>query len=92
MADGRKRSEPPTDSSSSSKFQKNELYAWYMVQEYPAVLLCTYVRVLYFKAPTFLRAAARTTSRTGSHRQSSGKIFIAAKLFGGLLERLRGSS
>ena len=50
------------------------------------------VRVLYFKAPSFLRPAARTTSSTGFHGQSSRKISIATKHFGGLLECLRGSS
>ena len=53
-------------------------------------LTAVYV-VLYFKALPFLRPATRTTSRTGFHRQSSGKISIAAKLFRGLFGYLRGS-
>ena len=67
-------------------FQKNELYAWTWYTS-TQVLLCT---CFVFQGTTFF--AASYSSRTESHGQSSGKVFIAAKLFRGLLECLRGSS
>ena len=87
MADGKKRSGPPTDCSSIvvPPFQKNKLCPWYLVYEYPGTAVYDYVFCI------FLRLGTRNTSRTGSHGQSSGRIFIAAKLFGGLLEHMRAS-
>ena len=73
-------------------FRKNELYAYMVV---PGIRVpryyycCVPGTCLYFKAPSFLRPDTLTTSHTGSHGQSSGKILIAAKLIGGLLECLR---
>ena len=69
--------------------QKHELYAWYLVHEFRALLSTCFV---FRGATVILRPAILSTSRTGSHGQGSGKISIAAKLFGGLLECLRGNS
>ena len=89
MTHGRKRSGPPTDSSSSPSFPKEGAVCLVPGTRYTStqVLLCT---CFVFQGTTFF--AASYSSRTESHGQSSGKVFIAAKLFRGLLECLRGSS
>ena len=71
-----------------SAVQNNELHAWYLVHVYPG----TAVYVFFISRHHLVRGQLLVlTGRPGSHGQSSGKIF-AAKLFGGMLECLRGSS
>ena len=52
-----------------SSFQKNELYAWYLVYEYPG----TAVRVLYFKALPFWRLATRTRAAPALMGRDQGR-------------------
>ena len=87
MADGKKRSGPPTDCLSSPNFTKERAVC--LIAGIIGVPRYCCVRVWYFRAPGSSGLATRT-SRTGSHAQSSGKIFITAKLFGELRECLRG--
>ena len=74
-----------------SKRTSYNWYAWYLMYDYPGTAV--YVFCISLKGTTFFCGQLLVpTSPTWSNGHSSGKIFLAAKLFLGLLECLMESS